>query len=58
MKIDADKFAFCPFCGDKLTVAKEDGMFDGKGSKFCPNCGLINRKKPTLSVNKTKEAKT
>lgn len=36
----------CPFCGQKLLIAKEDGLFDGKGSKFCPICGLINRKKP------------
>ena len=32
-------------CGQKLTVAKEDGMFDGKGSIYCPACGLIHRKK-------------
>lgn len=35
----------CPFCGEKLRFSKEDGMFDGKGSSFCPTCGLIHREK-------------
>lgn len=43
MRMDTRFFVFCPFCGKKLTFSEEDGIFDGKGSSFCPNCGLIHR---------------
>lgn len=45
MKLDTKTFRYCPFCGEKLRVAEEDGMFDGAGSSFCPTCGLIDRVK-------------
>jgi predicted RNA-binding Zn-ribbon protein involved in translation (DUF1610 family) len=45
MKLDTKTFRYCPFCGQKLTFAEEDGMFDGTGSSFCPTCGLIDRVK-------------
>jgi hypothetical protein len=50
MKLDTKDFKYCPFCGQKLVYAKEDGMFDGVGSSYCIRCGLIHRNRKLINI--------